>query len=348
MAGMFLVNFIGAYAVIPATFKHHRVYCSYADTVMPHFFFAVGFAYRLTFLKRAEALGKPGAYRRAILRCLGLILVGAVVYHLDFEATSWQKLREVGIWGFLSAAFRSSVFQALVHIGVTSLWILPVIGARPGVRALYLIGSGLLHLVLSHIFYYDWALENRVIDGGPLGFLSWTIPTLTGSLACDGLLRRGPGRAVAPFLGWALLLMVVGYGFSCLNLVDNVTEGGGLARYLIEPPFVPPSRPVDIWNMSQQTGSISYLTFSAGFSLGLYALFVLGCDVIGIAVGFLRTFGRNPLAGYLIHMIVADAIQPLVPREAPLWYVSMSFAVYIAITYIFLWSLERRRLFLRL
>ena len=35
-------------------FKHHNTYCSYADTIMPQFFFAVGFAYRLTFLKRLE------------------------------------------------------------------------------------------------------------------------------------------------------------------------------------------------------------------------------------------------------------------------------------------------------
>ena len=31
--------------------------------------------------------------------------------------------------------------------------------------------------------------------------------------------------------------------------------------------------------MSQRTGSISYLTFSAGFSLAVYALFVLACDL---------------------------------------------------------------------
>jgi predicted acyltransferase len=57
VAGMLLVNFIGGFTAVPAIFKHHNTYCSYADTIMPQFFFAVGFAYRLTFLRRAQADG---------------------------------------------------------------------------------------------------------------------------------------------------------------------------------------------------------------------------------------------------------------------------------------------------
>ena len=52
VAGMLLVNFLGGYAAVPAVLKHHNTYCSYADTIMPQFFFAVGFAFRLTFLRR--------------------------------------------------------------------------------------------------------------------------------------------------------------------------------------------------------------------------------------------------------------------------------------------------------
>ena len=53
VAGMFLVNFVGSFAVTPLILKHHNTYCSYADTIMPQFFFAVGFAFRLTFGRRA-------------------------------------------------------------------------------------------------------------------------------------------------------------------------------------------------------------------------------------------------------------------------------------------------------
>ena len=57
VVGMLFVNFLGGYQVVPAVFKHHNTYCSYADTIMPQFFFAVGFAYRLTFLRRLATSG---------------------------------------------------------------------------------------------------------------------------------------------------------------------------------------------------------------------------------------------------------------------------------------------------
>src|SRR5208283_2501206 len=54
VAGMLLVNFIGEFQAVGAIWKHHNTYCSYADTIMPQFFFAVGFALRLTFLRRLK------------------------------------------------------------------------------------------------------------------------------------------------------------------------------------------------------------------------------------------------------------------------------------------------------
>ena len=71
VAGMFLVNFIGGFAVIKADFpilKHHNTYCSYADTIMPQFFFAVGYSYRLALLRRRDQVGAWAAYRRTAKR----------------------------------------------------------------------------------------------------------------------------------------------------------------------------------------------------------------------------------------------------------------------------------------
>ncbi|MBY0374472.1 MAG: hypothetical protein K2Q23_10790, partial [Bryobacteraceae bacterium] len=51
VAGMFLVNFLGGFAAVHPVLKHHNTYCSYADTIMPQFFFAVGFALRLVLLR---------------------------------------------------------------------------------------------------------------------------------------------------------------------------------------------------------------------------------------------------------------------------------------------------------
>ena len=44
--GMFLVNFVGGFAACQYLLQHHNTFCSYADTIMPHFLFAVGFAFR--------------------------------------------------------------------------------------------------------------------------------------------------------------------------------------------------------------------------------------------------------------------------------------------------------------
>ena len=74
-------------------------------------------------------------------------------------------------------AFRREFFQTLVHIAIASIWVLPVIAAGSSTRVLFLIASAGLHLWLSSQFYFDWAWNTPVIDGGPLGFLTWTIPT---------------------------------------------------------------------------------------------------------------------------------------------------------------------------
>lgn len=51
---MFLVNFAGGFQATPDILRHHNTWCSFADTVMPQFFFAVGMALRLVMLRDAE------------------------------------------------------------------------------------------------------------------------------------------------------------------------------------------------------------------------------------------------------------------------------------------------------
>lgn len=218
VAGMFLVNFIGPFHAVPAILKHHNTYCSYADTIMPQFLFAVGFAYRLTFLKRLGTGDSRGAYLRAIKRNLGLILLGFVIYHLDVVAKSWADLQALGVGGFLKSAFQRTLFQALVHIGATSLWVLPVIAKGAGARIAFAAGSAVLFHVLSESFYYEFAMRRPVIDGGPLGFLTWTVPLIAGTLACDAMKAPAGPKPIARLLRWGAGLMLLGYAISCLNL----------------------------------------------------------------------------------------------------------------------------------
>jgi predicted acyltransferase len=338
VVGMLFVNFLGAYAVVPAIFKHHNTYCSYADTIMPQFFFAVGFAFRLTFTRRLATSGVWAASRATLLRAFALFLLGFVIYHLDGEVKSWAELETLGFLGFLAQAFRHNLFQTLVHIAITSVWILPVIAGGAGLRVAYLIASAGLHLWLSARFYHDWAWNTRVIDGGPLGFLTWSIPTLVGSLACDAVSQSTDSRkTLVKLAGWSALLLLLGYGLSCC--------GGHAAA----PPFVDPGlkRP-ELWTMSQRTGSVSYLTFAAGFSLAVYALCFEICDRRGWQTALFQIFGQNALVAYVIHSMVSDAVKPYLPNDSPLWYVAIGFSLYFAICVAFNAYLARHRLFVRL
>jgi predicted acyltransferase len=348
MAGMFLVNFVGAFVAVHPLLKHHNTYNSYADTIMPHFFFAVGFSLRLALLKNIRSMGRPAAYRKAVIRCLMLILIGLVVYHLDGTYKTWQDLVSLGWTGFFAKSFWQSPFQALVHIGVTSLWVLPVIAGSARARIGFLVASALAHLGLSYWFWYSLLNARQVIDGGMLGFLSWSIPTLVGSFAYDFVAKDGPKNALKPLLKWAIVLSLFGYALSCLNAVFQPVHAGGLSAWLVEPPFWPPSRPVDLWTMSQRAGSNSYLWFSAGFSLLVYALFVWWSDVKGRQWGMLRVFGLNPLAGYIIHDMIGDAVRPFAPADSPLYWVVFVFALYYGILWLFLWGLDRQKIYLRM
>ncbi|OJW18659.1 MAG: hypothetical protein BGO49_23310 [Planctomycetales bacterium 71-10] len=342
VAAMLFVNFVGGLDAFAATFKHHRTYCSYADTIMPHFFFAVGFSYRLTFLRRLAALGRRSASTAVVRRALGLIVLGFVLYHLDGRVKTWDELRELGAGGFLATAFRREPCQTLVQIALTSLWILPVVAASARARVAFMVVGAALHLALSRWFWLDFAWKTPVIDGGWLGILTWAIPTLVGTLAYDAIAARDadgrPRASAAPaLLGWSIVLMAAGYGLASMN---------GLAP----PPFTPPpdGSVVDLWTMSQRTGSASYLTFAAGFSLAVCALFVLLCDAAGLSVGVFRTFGTNALAAYVLHPLVEQAVRPYIPRDAPLWYAALGTALYFLICWALVRRLEKDRIFLKL
>jgi predicted acyltransferase len=338
VVGMLFVNFLGGYIVIPAVFKHHNTYCSYADTIMPQFFFAVGFAFRLTYLRRLETSGARAAARAVFSRAVALVLLGFVVYHLDGHVERWSDLQKLGLSGFQMQAFKRELCQTLVQIALTSIWVLPVIASGPVIRVAFVIASAALHLWLSSVFYLDWAWKTPVIDGGWLGILTWTIPTLVGSLAYDAVKGgKDDRKTLRTLAAQSVALMLLGYLLSC--------AGGHLAP----PPFVPPAtRDVTLWTMSQRTGSVSYLTFAAGFSLAVYALFFEFCDRRGWQTALFRIFGQNALVAYVIHPMVASAVKPYLPKDSPFWYLAIGFGLYFAICVAFNWYLERHKLIVRL
>ena len=385
VVGMLLVNYFGGYKVCPQVLKHTHDYCSYADTIMPQFLFAVGFAMRLTFGRRMQSHGSSAAYLRMIRRLLGLVLVSLVVYSVGQRAPTWEKLVEMGVWQVLYEPLKRDWFQTLMHIAVTSLWILPVVHCKPSIRILWMCGSALGHVGLSYWFNFVWLnTAPNGIDGGPFGFLTWSIPAIVGTLACDvfvqpkSQLQLG-SAALRKVLVASLMLMGFGYFISCgTRLYDVPTQSveslknqkfapdpvwpsqerikaklsdANLSAWLAEPPFVkPPDKELRKWNywmMSQRSGTLAYLVFSAGFSLAVFLIFFIACDLFELQLAFFKTFGTNALVAYVLHGMVSDAVQPFFPKDSPAWYALSGLAIFFWITWIFVRYLEKQSIYLR-
>ena len=226
MFGMLLVNFLGGYAVCPRILKHTHDYCSYADTIMPQFLFAAGFAMRLSLGKRLEAGGKM-PWGRAIRRILGLALVAIVWYSFGDWKGIVEDFNKRPFGDVLYQLFKRRYFQTLMHIAITSLWILPVVTSSWRIRIGYTVFSVVLHFLLSWWFNFVWVNSDpNGIDGGPLGFLTWAIPAICGTLACDAVRASGPAAATRIALsgvGVMLLGWIISNGTVLYNVPANPT-----------------------------------------------------------------------------------------------------------------------------
>jgi predicted acyltransferase len=354
--GMYVVNFLGHFQVTPEFLRHHAAYAmdddvvttyvTYADMVMPQFFLAAGFACRLTVVRRLKRDGPRSAYGHLLQRCLGLLVIGLFVYGLDSAPRSWAELQALGIRGFFATAFQRNYFQTLVHLGVTTLWVMPVIAGAAWERTAFAVFSGVLHLALSGFGYYTWVMARPGIDGGPLGFLTWTIPFMVGTLAYDLTTARAPAVRAVWFAVLGLVLMGCGYGLSCVRQPSSTAADFGWR--LAAPPLMPPTDSADIFTMSQRAGSVSYLAFAAGFSLATLAAFVLACDVGRLQSRLLQTLGENALVAYLLHYIVGRPLKLFSPKDAPAWFAIVVFVVFVWICVMGVRWLERKGVRLRL
>lgn len=385
--GMLLVNFFGGYAACPQVWLHKHDYCSYADTIMPQFLFAVGFSLRLTTGRLWEADSKNIAYGRIVRRLLGLVLIALIIYTIKPKWTNWAELTELGFWKALSEPLKRQWFQTLTHIAATSLWILPVIHRSIQVRMIWMAISAAAHVYLSYRFNFVWCNSPpNVIDGGPLGFLTWTIPAIIGTVACDLFVPAKlaaakpivPSASIRNGLLLALSLALCGYLFSCATRFYDVIKSESpatnerlasspvlptsdqlqtkltssqLSDWFAEPPFVSPppqeKRQWNYWMMSQRTGTLSYLTFAAGFSLLVFIAFYVVCDRLGFSLPLFQTFGTNALAAYIIHDIVSSAVSPFFPKDSPTWFAWSGLALFLVINWMVIRALEKQKIFLK-
>lgn len=250
VAGMWLVNFMGGYAVCPQIWKHTHDYCSYADTIMPQFLFAAGFAMRLSFLKHLAQGGAKEAWLRMLRRALGLSLIAIVWYSYGDWDGIYESIRDEkrGLLFTIVACAKRNCMQTLLHIALTAIWILPVIAAPAWVRIAYAAVSGIAHVFLSAWFNFMWVhgmMNNgepippgqlgggNGIDGGPLGFLTWCIPAIAGTWAYDVIRQArtspaGPGNPLLPAIGKMIvagwLVAAFGWVISCGTTIYDVPQ----------------------------------------------------------------------------------------------------------------------------
>jgi hypothetical protein len=384
---MILINYVGDFAITHPVLEHHNTYFSYADTIMPSFHFAVGFALRLVLLKRIATLGKSRAYAGVVRRGLGLILLSTVLEFASHGAPkSWSAMTQTTFWGALAGPLKNEFWETLAIIGVTSIWVLPVIAGSARRRVVFVSACLAAHVLLAHLFYFhfmnkqpNWldrywgAQDVRGLDGGPFGFLAWSLPQVVGSLAYDWVAARQTGATFSRLLLWSLGFMLVGYLLSILSLryphtpepatredaiqvaASPVLPPGrppGETRFLPTLPFVQPAaleqRQLNYWLMDKRVVTLPFNLFSTGFALTVYAFFFLFSDLGHWQVGFFRTLGRNALAAYILHEMVAKAVQAFAPPDSPLWWVVATFAAYVGITYLFIRHLEKSGVYLRL
>ncbi len=411
VAGMWLVNFMGGFVVCPQIWKHSNNYCSYADTIMPQFLFAAGFALRLSFLKHLQHGGGQEAWLRMLRRGISLSLIAIILYSLGDWHGIAKSYHEQGLLYTLAACAKRSWMQTLLHIALTCIWILPVISASVRTRVAYAAASGLLHVVLSAWFNFMWVnnlLPNgdpipatqlgagSGIDGGPLGFLTWCIPAIAGTWAYDIVQRArssptGSGHALLPAIqkllavgsGLALLGWVLSCGTTIYNVPDALADELKEQKFAqnpvfpskeqlaawnhqpAEPPFVPPPdtdhRKLNYWMMSQRSGTLSYPTFAAGFSLLVMALFVWAVDVHGWKLGAFRTLGMNALVGYIVPGIFTPFARRWsgmlfgeltehgrLPKSAGALSVAVAFGLMCLMSYLVLRIMEWRKIYIRM
>jgi predicted acyltransferase len=256
--GMILVNFIGGFAVVHSVFKHNDNYFSYADSIMPSFHFAVGYAYRLTMLKRLGQLSRGLTYWSYARRSLALIFLAALLFGGGEAIQKWAQFSafpegwpETGSAGFaatflaqwrvyLAHLLKSNLWNTFAIIGATQLLVLPLVATGPRVRMAALIGLGIGHALLCYWFNWgfvrgdpaNWMVQlwrtggDRSWDGGFFGPLCWAVPMLGGTLAYD-LARRSPGARTSArrLFGVGAGMMVLAYLLSCPTRLFDVKYG---------------------------------------------------------------------------------------------------------------------------
>jgi len=95
VAGMCLVNFLAPFLSTPAQLKHNESWFSYADSIMPSFFFVVGYSFRLTYLRRRATTTRLKTVQTYLWRSLILFGLSFTIYALTVDWSRWTAFEKL-------------------------------------------------------------------------------------------------------------------------------------------------------------------------------------------------------------------------------------------------------------
>jgi len=349
------------YGFLHQVFNHNNTYLSVADCIMPQFYVAVGFGFRLTMLRLCQKEGFKGVLSKVLKRTLALYIIGFTLYGIS-DFGSYQGLVNTG-WALLLLPISSkNLYQTLTVIGVTQVLLLPVITKSFKVILGVVAGYVVAYALLSYFFWYQYCMDGGVIDGGSAGTISWSVCLAVGAGLHDWnvMARKKSGRKlwidVLWLFGLSLCLMSLAYAWSCMpqgpvcyspinaRLRVNCTRDNAL----VPPPFFPPTDPISVWNMSQRSATLPYTIFSAALSIPLYLIFFIVGDVFKKQWKPLSIFGMQALFIYMYRGNIGDSLKKLVPEDSPIWLIVLKQVAYVGLAYIMSWWLCANNIFFRL
>jgi len=308
-------------------FRHH-------DTIFPLFLFISGMTFPFS-LSASKAKGKSNKriFWKTVLRGFILFLLGLVVNHIFDLSPTFRipsVLARIGLaWMFAAWLFMAfgwkwrAVIAAVILIGYNLLLLIPAPDAA---------GAGSLTLEGNIVGYVDRILmPNHLLKPGvfdPEGLLS-TFPAIvtamlgqfTGEFVKDSSCKRKTLWMVVA----AAALLVVGLVWSLWFPINK-----------------------KLWT--------STFTLVAGaYSVGLFALFYWLIDVKGWKkwTPFFTVIGMNSITIYMIQRIVSfkdisafflGGVAGLMPKAWGTWLLAIG---YFALSWLLLWFLYKKKIFLK-
>ena len=114
--------------------------------------------------RRLAARRPVAAYGRTVQRCLLLILIASAPFLIGERPQSWDVLAGAGALAHVAAFLKFDARSIFAIIGITSPWILPMVGRSARVRGAFLLGSVAVHALLCQLFNVDFVcgLPNSV------------------------------------------------------------------------------------------------------------------------------------------------------------------------------------------